>query len=401
MTLETGGIGDKLGNRYEFRHVGKQLLRLAQEEIEVIIHEPIGSLEAGVDLIVYNKDESIELQQCKSSNSGKNWTIAELNSAGILSRAFEHLSKGNMYIYKLITPMSSPEIDTLTMRARSSSDCVQTFYEDQIKARHGKVNATIQTRFDNLCRYLSLSPDIEDDIDKVRDFLLRFEVAQVHDNEQARSDLLGRLSDIFYGNTEQMLDELAGYTINQNKLRIKISTSDVNNFLHSRNFKRRDLSYNDKIHPRISTLNDDFNAAFSPLSTGLIIRSEVNEICTTITEGNSIVIHGKSGVGKSGLIHGLIQMLCKREIPYLAIKLDKRIPSSSASSFGMNELSLPDSPVRCLSVMAGGEKCVLIINALVTLFTGKFSLTVFYQSINILLDSGTFFSRTCRPVSGL
>ncbi len=52
MGFEPGGMGDKLGNRYEGRWVAKQLLRLLNEEVLSVTIELIGPDERGVDLLV-------------------------------------------------------------------------------------------------------------------------------------------------------------------------------------------------------------------------------------------------------------------------------------------------------------------------------------------------------------
>src|SRR5699024_9908340 len=79
--------------------------------------------------------------------------------------------------------------------------------------------------------------------------------------------------------------------------------------------------------------------------------------------GSSLILHGRAGAGKSGCAEEFIQYLKKKEILYLAIKLDKEIPQKSADDYG-KELGLPQSPVYCLNAFAPQKPCVLILDQL-------------------------------------
>ncbi|MDD2815232.1 MAG: hypothetical protein PHP00_05770 [Thiotrichaceae bacterium] len=80
MALETGGLADKLGNRYEGRWVAKQLLLLLDEKNTSVIIEAIGEDEKGVDLWVETKNGERQAHQCKARNASKdNWSISDIN----------------------------------------------------------------------------------------------------------------------------------------------------------------------------------------------------------------------------------------------------------------------------------------------------------------------------------
>lgn len=59
-----------------------------------------------------------------------------------------------------------------------------------------------------------------------------------------------------------------------------------------------------------------------------------------------------------------MQKLKAEQVPYLALKLDKRPPEKSARQYGVDILDLPESPVLCLSQIAAGGLCVLILDQL-------------------------------------
>ena len=76
-----------------------------------------------------------------------------------------------------------------------------------------------------------------------------------------------------------------------------------------------------------------------------------------------IVLHGEAGQGKSGVLFEFCSKLTELELPFLAIRLDRKKVVSSTREFG-KKLDLPDSPVNSLCAVAGDRHCVLIIDQL-------------------------------------
>jgi len=63
MPFESGGMSDKLGNRYEGLWIANKLLSLLDEQIQSVTIEGIGNDEKGVDVWVQRKDGIREAQQ--------------------------------------------------------------------------------------------------------------------------------------------------------------------------------------------------------------------------------------------------------------------------------------------------------------------------------------------------
>lgn len=57
------------------------------------------------------------------------------------------------------------------------------------------------------------------------------------------------------------------------------------------------------------------------------------------------------------------QLLSKKNIPYLAIKLDKRIPNGTAEKWG-KDLGLPASIAHCIHSVSKNESAVIILDQL-------------------------------------
>lgn len=77
-----------------------------------------------------------------------------------------------------------------------------------------------------------------------------------------------------------------------------------------------------------------------PLDGGLFDREEFIRCRAALESGKSLLVHGKAGRGKSGCTEDIINYCNERKIQYIAIKLDKRIPSGNAERWGQ-ELGLP------------------------------------------------------------
>lgn len=140
-----------------------------------------------------------------------------------------------------------------------------------------------------------------------------------------------------------------------------IHALDVVNWLEKQGVQQRILNQDSRSLPRIQELNSIYKDRFSLINSQLIHREETDELLTHIQNGKSVVLQGNAGVGKSGCIRELIQMLEADSVPYLALSLDKDQQERVADQFGRS-LGLPDSPVASLYRLSGRERCVLIFD---------------------------------------
>ena len=118
-----------------------------------------------------------------------------------------------------------------------------------------------------------------------------------------------------------------------------------------------------RVATKLNELNEEYKKAFSPISGKLLSRSEFEFCNDNIKDGKSIIIHGKAGIGKSGCTQSIVSFCEKNRIPFIAIKLDKRVPSGCAEKWGM-DLGLPDSIAYTLNGIAKNENAVIILDQL-------------------------------------
>ncbi|WP_316571332.1 hypothetical protein [Neobacillus sp. YIM B06451] len=125
----------------------------------------------------------------------------------------------------------------------------------------------------------------------------------------------------------------------------------------------KNLMHDERIIPRLEELNQEYKNAFIPLDNGFIKRKEFSVCREAIDSGNSLIIHGKAGRGKSGCTVDIINYCEEKAIPYLAIKLDKRIPNMNAEKWG-KDLGLPASITHCIDSVSKRERAVIILDQL-------------------------------------
>jgi hypothetical protein len=360
MGYESGGYSEKLGNRYEGRWVVRQMLFVLGGRRHTITLEAIGDDEKGVDLWVEMNDGKRNAQQCKGSLGSKNhWSMASLNSKGILSHLRYQIERDEKHTYTLVSAVSAQSLVDLTRRAKDSNGIAQDFYEHQVLS-----NEEVKREFHAFCSYLKLDWSIPDDLQSA------YELLQNSDFHHFAGDF----------EDELLLEELAAHHVNadpgvvvavladfaETNLRKIITALDISKLLQSKGMQLRNLSLDDRICKRVNELQNDFRDTFAGQLAGgaLISRTSAANVLEKIDGSSSptiVVLHGRAGFGKSGVLLELASLLEAKAIPYLPFRLDRQSLNGSPKNFG-NLWGLPDSPGICLSQLVGEKSAVLILD---------------------------------------
>ncbi len=120
---------------------------------------------------------------------------------------------------------------------------------------------------------------------------------------------------------------------------------------------------NKKIIPRVSELNEQYKNTFRGIKGTFINRPEIDKCIEDIKLNKSLIIHGKAGQGKSGCTQGVIEYCETEDIPYIAIKLDDRMPEQNADKWG-EELGLTTSIPMALNILCENKRGVIILDQL-------------------------------------
>lgn len=359
-SYEVGGRADKFGNRYESRWVVKQMLEVINEKVHSIILEAIGDDEEGVDVLIINRDGSKEYHQCKGRNSSKEkWTIADLKRKDILHNSKKHLDRNPHTKFALISPIPCMMLHALHERALNSNKCSEDFYEYQIKKSSGELSKY----FEDYCKFMNLNTSESKDIDKAIDYLSRTDAYIVADDYNEKKNILDKIELYLIGNSEVIYSLLANFAIENNLLGQKITNDMIIKYLQSNGVELRNLAYDTRIMPRINELNLEFLDSVNLINKNFINRKEVDDILYEIENGNSVVIHGKAGYGKSGCVYDVLKKLKSSRTGYLALKMDRRMPKESAKKYG-DSLDLRVSPIHCIHELYKHERAVVIFDQL-------------------------------------
>lgn len=359
MAYQGGGRTDKAGNRYETNYYISQLLRVIDEEIYSVTIEGTGDNEKGVDIWIVNKDGTREGQQCKGRNFNKDkWTLSEINKYDILETWKFQLERDANNLVSIVSPISFILLEDLINLANNSSGDANDFYNSQIL----KANKEAKNFYFDYCKRMNL--DITQEIDRIKslDYLKRTYYHQIPDNE-LKSLIKAKIKFLFSENEDTVYNLLLDFTINENIWGKSIDLIEIKRYLNEKNVKLRNLAFDNKISPRIDTLNREFDTFFIPINSKLIERKEYEKCKKLIDEGKSVIIHGKAGYGKSGIVQLIIEDCKKNNIPYVAIKLDKRVPETNTKEWGKH-LGLPASISYCLDSISKDKNAVIILDQL-------------------------------------
>lgn len=354
MSLEPGGMGDKLGNMYEDRYFAVLMLRLVRERIKAITVEKLGPVGDYSEYITEEQNGRERYFQCKASNGTKpQWGVSDLERYDVFDRIKEILLGDRNAEYCFVSPLKYTQLDELCNRARNSST-YEEWYNYQIN------NEVIRKTF-NACAK-AFGYDIQKAIDREAYYVLLsrcyFETFQ-YDTEE----LQDRIELIFSGEPSTILILLEQYAKATNSLRKRITASNVVEYLEKQNVYLLNFGNSNTVFQRIQTINEVYWGNYPAIHGTLIHRTESLKLIDAINKGKSAILHGKAGMGKSGCLQELVNYLKENQILYLTIKLDKYIPEKSARNFG-SQLGLPGSPVYCLASLAAQKHCVLILDQL-------------------------------------
>ena len=360
MPHEAGGRADKRGNRFEVRWVIYQLLKVLEEKLDYVILEALGDDEKGVDIWTGQKNGSREGQQCKGRNgSQEHWNYGTANAKGIFSKWKYQLDRDKSNTVALVSPLSFTLLEDLIERAKNTGKNPNDFYDSQI------LNASKEfvDFFNNFCKAMDIDPGQELDLIKCIAYLNRMSYRQFPDTE-LRELILAKISYLLVGDEEKIYDTFMAWIVDGNILGKTIDQSVLYAFLKEKNIKFKNLAADERIMPRLEELNQEYKTAFMPLDNGLIMRKEFSICREAIASGDSLIIHGKAGRGKSGCTVDIINYCQENTIPYLAVKLDKRIPNGTAEKWGKEDLGLPASIAHCLHSVSKNGKAVIILDQL-------------------------------------
>lgn len=361
VSLEPGGLAEKIGNRYESSWITFQLLRLLDEKISFVQVEPLGDDEDAVDVIIGNLDGSKEHHQCKiGEKSVEAWTVATLESKKLLTKGFEHILSGSKS-YKVISRIGFRLLEDICESARNSTGSSSDFFEHQIK----DISQDRIKLFDELCYRLKLDQTNLRDLDKALLFLQSFEIIKFNEDDTDHELCLLLAEKLVYEPAVHLVHFLQTYPVKNNKLRIPITTHLLKTDLETHRFSFRPSPSDPHTSSVIATLNDEFDHSIEPylISQQNIQRPEFNTTLDTVNNSPITIIKADAGVGKSAFLLDLKKHYVRFGTIVLPIRLDRRVPEKNLDQFG-KDLGFPYSPIACLEKYGKGQEIIILLDQL-------------------------------------
>ena len=356
MSQEPGGRSGKTGLEYEKHYLAVLLLRLVTGELTSITVEPVGENKDSVEYTAIDKDKNRYYYQCKLSNGTHNkWRTCDLKEYDVFNRAKKIVETDSKNIYVFVSPLSYGELDQLCDRARTS-----TSVED---LRNQLTNNVIQKAWVDCAKQLGLDESDDTDSRKLMGILSKWEFVTVPFSMESRRDLSARVGCLFSGDSKSARELLENYANSNQRFVVPITADEIIHAMSERGHEFRKHLYGENNITKINSLNEIFLNSFHPINGKVIHRSETDKVLAEISNGNSVILHGKSGYGKSGCVYEIVNKLKGNGTLFLALNLAQEPPSTTSDKYG-NELGLIQSPVYCLYNIAAGKPCVLILDQL-------------------------------------
>ncbi|MDK4735901.1 hypothetical protein [Rhizobium sp. CNPSo 3490] len=345
----SGGIADKLGNRYEAKWLVRQLLDVIGGKCSTLIFEGIDPAFKGFEFSLA-RDGITEWHQTKISNPNGNWTLAALRREGVLE-AFKHrLSSTTHDLCVFVSQHPARDIADLVGKAEICTD------KDEFVKSLGK---GAKADFDELKILWGVD-------DKTAFSWLNRSHFRV-ESQRSIESVIDTYCDFYFDNkskTEfEILQEFLVQRINR-EITTESARADIQ---REGKLKFKDYALDPTLAQRLHAENSAYLDTYIPFGAGreTLIRPEAQEIADRIADPNGppvILLTGVAGAGKSGVIRELIAKLSSVATTHLAFRVDHHLDCKSPQALGRAITGREESPVATLRGVSIGQKSALIVD---------------------------------------
>ncbi len=359
MPFEKGGRADKEGNRYEINCIIYEILNILNEINYSVVVEALGTDEIGTDILITTLDGEKENQQCKARNASKEyWDISDLKAKNIFSAWKIQLNRDCSRKVALVSPMACSFLFDLHNRACNTSGIAEEFYSIQIM----KSSKEFQKFYKSFCAEMSLNSDVDADVLKSIDYLKRISYKQISEYE-LQERIIQNIQYLFSSERKTVYNAFLSFIVMEDILGKEITQTVLIEYFTKQGITFRLKDGDKRILPRISEVNQEYRENFRSLQGGLIFRKEFDVCTKAISNEKAIIISGNAGSGKSGCTEAILNYCEEKNIPHIAIKLDRRIPHKNCEFWGQ-ELGFPDSIAHSIHLISRNENAVIILDQL-------------------------------------
>lgn len=372
----SGGVADKLGNRYEYLcaiHYVLKCIKDEKEQCSIIFEDPDPLLAMGSDFTfvgIDGIDDStqenqvyIQKTQVKRQNGDKNsWSLRDLDMLGIFTTAVEHIDRGTGYKYHFISAIPCQDLKNLVKIAKMSDDL--TKFKNQFSKR-------LREKFDQLVKFDAFNNDPEHALKILRQMSVKLlEEEELEESSCLKIDLLlgGR------DDGQQIAIEIR--EIIEKKLRQKLKRRNLVEELNKRGIYILSHHVKKTNHEKIAEVTNRWITSIEKeLLKPSLDRKEFEELLKLLRDKNNeniIAVVGETGIGKSSVVYQAVSKLESESSEILAFRLDRLNYFSSETQLGA-QLELTTSPIKSLLQAADDRDAFLVIDQFeaVSLLSGR------------------------------
>lgn len=358
MPFEKGGRADKQGNRYEKDCIIYEMIKVLNERNYSVVIEPLGMNEVGTDILVATSDGKKEHQQCKARNSSKeHWDASDLKARNIFQVWKFQLDRDEERKVALVSPMVCTNLEDLCKRAKNTSGKVEDFNQQIFNS--GKEFIKFYEAF---CSEMELDKNNETDVLRAIDYLKRISYKQISEYE-LNERINQNIQYWFCNGFDEVYNAMISLIESKDILGKEITQTILLDYFAKQNITMKMKAGDKRLAPRIQEINEEYKDTFVSLQGGLIQREEFGMCIDAIESEEMVIVSGNAGCGKSGCMEAILNYCEKNRIPYVAVKLDRRIPSKNCDAWG-RELGFPGSIVHAIHYLSKNEKAVIILDQL-------------------------------------
>jgi len=356
--MRSAGESGKFGNDYEQSWTITNLLQVVDGRAIELEPEPMeGGL--GVEFIKTKPDGVREFHSAKIQTTGNYWSVADLvrkqPKRSIVGDLFDKMAADPKAEARFVSEVGANPLHLICEDARLAADDAD--FQKRLSAdRDGDFRNHLLPLFK--------------DVAEAKDRLARLHVTcsyQLDLDEIIERDigLLFRRSDYAHfalGDVRRLLGEVILESLGR-----KLNKATLLARLKVAGYELADYARNQSVLDRIKARNDNYKTGATKflINNVMIRRQEAQDAFLLLQTGEVRfgAFVGTAGLGKSCAISELLGYLEGGAVPCLVLRLDTPIKAVTPRTLGL-ELDFPVSPVDLLATIAGGQRCVLILDQL-------------------------------------
>lgn len=331
----SGGIGDKLGNRYEAKWVVRCLMDVIAGKAEWLNFESVDTECQGFEFAI-SRGQVIEWHQTKMNSPAGNWTIRALKKEGVLKTFSNRLSANENTRCFFVSQDNAKDLRSLTEKARmanSSGQYLEMLSESQNDS------------------YKQLKEEWGQPDDILFNWLIRSYAEIIPERElDSLNESYGDL--YFFGGGKKVFANLRDILENNlNKTLTVESAREAVKIQGALNFK--EWAFDPAIQKRLNEETEAYLQTYTPFGAGgeTIPRDQSAVLIDEIVKPGGaelLLLTGVAGSGKSGVVRSAIEHLRKLQVPHLAFRVDQYLSCGTRDELGKRLTGREESPVSTL-----------------------------------------------------